>query len=303
MSIEFRCTHCGRLLRTPEGTSGRQAKCPQCGALSTIPETSQLQDVAPRETVAPPAAAGAEANPYSSPAVDEVRAPSVPLARGFQPTRIDLGDVLSRAWQLYKSSLWKCVGATFFVFVLTYCMLIAVGFAANEAPFWVRQSVSLLVNIGSFWLSLGSFIFFLKVARGEQAAFADLFSGGPWLLRGVGVAILWGLMAIIGLLLLIIPYFIVLVMFAPALLILIDQNTGVIDSLRMAQRATSGNKLTLFALFLVVFFVGGLFTLVTCGIGLFFVQAFGSLVYVVSYLAMTGQRTSVDPEQPIAAAV
>ncbi len=43
-----------------------------------------------------------------------------------------------------------------------------------------------------------------------------------------------------------------------------------------------------------------LFTLVTCFIGLFFAQAFGSLVYAVGYLAMTGRRTAVDPEQTLA---
>lgn len=37
MPIEFRCTQCNRLLRTGDDTAGKQAKCPECGAILTIP--------------------------------------------------------------------------------------------------------------------------------------------------------------------------------------------------------------------------------------------------------------------------
>lgn len=37
MAIEFRCTQCDKLLRTGEDTAGKQAKCPECGAVMTVP--------------------------------------------------------------------------------------------------------------------------------------------------------------------------------------------------------------------------------------------------------------------------
>lgn len=37
MAIEFRCTECDKLLRTPDDTAGKQAKCPECGAIMQIP--------------------------------------------------------------------------------------------------------------------------------------------------------------------------------------------------------------------------------------------------------------------------
>lgn len=40
MPIEFRCSNCNRLLRTGDGTVGLQAECPECGALTTVPEPS-----------------------------------------------------------------------------------------------------------------------------------------------------------------------------------------------------------------------------------------------------------------------
>lgn len=41
MSIEFRCSQCGKLLRTGDETIGQQAQCPECGALTQIPDLGQ----------------------------------------------------------------------------------------------------------------------------------------------------------------------------------------------------------------------------------------------------------------------
>jgi len=37
MPIEFRCTKCGKLLRTGDDAAGQQAKCPACGELMSVP--------------------------------------------------------------------------------------------------------------------------------------------------------------------------------------------------------------------------------------------------------------------------
>ena len=42
MPIEFRCPGCGKLLRTADETAGKQAKCPQCGAVMTIPAMGSM---------------------------------------------------------------------------------------------------------------------------------------------------------------------------------------------------------------------------------------------------------------------
>ena len=54
MPIEFRCTQCNRLLRTPDETAGKQAQCPECGAITTIPPASTA---APVGAAPPPSAA------------------------------------------------------------------------------------------------------------------------------------------------------------------------------------------------------------------------------------------------------
>ena len=37
MPIEFRCPRCDKLLRTPDGTAGKQTRCPECGAIVPVP--------------------------------------------------------------------------------------------------------------------------------------------------------------------------------------------------------------------------------------------------------------------------
>jgi hypothetical protein len=53
MPIEFRCTHCNKLLRTGDDTAGRQAQCPECGTVSAIPGAAPFN-----EPVAAPLPAG-----------------------------------------------------------------------------------------------------------------------------------------------------------------------------------------------------------------------------------------------------
>lgn len=77
MSIEFRCSQCGTLLRTADETAGKQAKCPTCGLIQPIPavaleSTRGIQDRTSGSPFAPPAQPvsspnyGPE-NPYQSP--------------------------------------------------------------------------------------------------------------------------------------------------------------------------------------------------------------------------------------------
>jgi len=72
MAIEFRCTKCGRLLRTPDDAAGKQAQCPECGTLSTVPTpasgaaSSPSPSQSPLGGAPPPAEFDRGASPYQS---------------------------------------------------------------------------------------------------------------------------------------------------------------------------------------------------------------------------------------------
>jgi uncharacterized membrane protein/phage FluMu protein Com len=295
MPIEFRCTQCDRLLRTPDGTGGKEAKCPQCGALVRIPEAAP--PVAPPPAPHPFSASTETGNPYQSPSA-VVAAPQV---RGFHPTRIDLADVMSRAWRIYKLQLWPLVGTVFLYFIISVAIGAISGailstIAEPRTPAFVFLNNVISNAIGIF-LSLGLLSYLLKSARGENATVADLFSGAPFFLQAIGGSILFGLAVLGGLVLLIIPGIIIALMFSVWMPVLIDQRVGVIDSLRYSAQATKGNKLTIFAVGIVASGLVLALTVVTCFVGFFFVYPYAMLLFVVTYLAMTGQST-IEQFQP-----
>src|SRR2546425_359209 len=68
MPIEFRCPQCAKLLRTPDDTAGKQAKCPECGTLTTIPAATARVPSPPAPVsvpVAPPSTPPA-GNPFGA---------------------------------------------------------------------------------------------------------------------------------------------------------------------------------------------------------------------------------------------
>jgi phage FluMu protein Com len=308
MTIEFRCTQCHKLLRTPDGTAGKKAKCPQCGAVVAIPvatdelasEASTVPAPSPAPSVPKPQPQPQSQNPFQSPAGTESHlAPPGEVRRGFQPTRIDIADVMGRAWLIYKNRLGPCLLAMFVYFIAIVAVSGALGFAARNAGGFVNVSIGLMQYVFGIFLYLGLMGFMLKTARGEKAEVSDLFGAGPLVLRGLGVMVLYMLAYAIGLVLLIIPGIIVLFMFSQAIFVLIDQGTGVIDSLRYSAQATKGNKLTLFALGVIGSLLGML-GMCALFVGIFFVMPYIVLLQAVVYLRMTGQSTADEPTVPAA---
>ena len=147
------------------------------------------------------------------------------------------------------------------------------------------------------WINVGQVIFFLKVARGQEAAIGDLFSGAPYLWRAVGAGLLFALVVMVGSLLCIVPGVILGLMFSQFLFLIVDRNVAALDSFTLSKEITSGSKLTMFAIVLVAGIVGELLVLATCGLGALAVAPYFALLYPVIYLAMTGQPTA-DRLQP-----
>src|SRR4051812_42545210 len=56
MAIEFRCTQCEQLLRVPEDSAGKNARCPKCQALMIVPMPGGTanEPAAPPPIVTPP---------------------------------------------------------------------------------------------------------------------------------------------------------------------------------------------------------------------------------------------------------
>jgi phage FluMu protein Com len=105
MPIEFRCTHCNRLLRTPDETAGKQAQCPECGAITTIPSVSTAAPLgsAPQSPFAPgQPASGAPWPPQQADELAHATARSYASRRVAGPAIVLIVlAALGIAWQLF----------------------------------------------------------------------------------------------------------------------------------------------------------------------------------------------------------
>ena len=132
-------------------------------------------------------------NPYRAPA-DYGTAPmlgAVLPASTLAPTRIDIGQMFSRTWTIFKDQWPMCLLVVIVAIVLTYVGGIillyvpAIVGAALGNPvlmalcFVVGYIASILFQ---FWIGVGTVRFLLRIARGQEADFAELFRGGPHML-------------------------------------------------------------------------------------------------------------------------
>jgi hypothetical protein len=80
MAIEFRCSQCNKLLRTADDAGGRQARCPECGAISTVPTVAGSDDVYALQS--PPEAG----SPFGAMPTSNVASPDNPYQSPEQPS-------------------------------------------------------------------------------------------------------------------------------------------------------------------------------------------------------------------------
>lgn len=305
MAIEFRCTQCGKLLRTADDTAGKQAKCPACGTVLSIPAESSKELRGPSPGSRPqdanagsPPAMGD--NPYASPSLPVGSAVAVSSGGEILPTRIDVGDVFSRAWTIFKDQMGLCIGIAVVAWLINFGVQMAIQMLVNIAASIARDeaiAVSLaivggVVNAGvNLWITTGQLHVFLRIARGERPAFTELFSGGRWFLPVLGAYILVLLAVGVGLLLLIVPGVIVALMLSQFMFLIIDRNLGVIESLKTSMAITAGNKLSLFVVVLAVFGLS-IVAMIPCCLGFIVLVPYTAVLYSVAYLSMTGQSTA-----------
>jgi uncharacterized RDD family membrane protein YckC len=147
MPIEFRCTQCGKLLRVGDETAGRQAKCPACAAVVSIPLSSPLPgdllfsgtgSTRPNPFAKAPAPSSAGSNPFAqqsgggspfAPNVQPMPAPS--SGTSFNPYQAPTGgyEETVPAYQPFgnafnNASRWARLGAALLDSLLYFLAMI-----------------------------------------------------------------------------------------------------------------------------------------------------------------------------------
>src|SRR4051812_13137856 len=132
-----------------------------------------------------------ELNPYAPPRSD-LGPEQGPLPADMRPIPFSIGDVLSRSWEIYKDRMGICIGVVIGCVAINAVSQMGLSAAQQVAPL-ARNPIAVARFIGFFgtlavmlfqtWINIGQAIVMLDVARGRDADFGQVFSGGRFLLR------------------------------------------------------------------------------------------------------------------------
>jgi hypothetical protein len=350
MAIEFRCPNCDKKLKTGDDKAGKTAKCPQCGTPVTVPAASaapedefgDFGDFPPLEDPAagaPPArraraAGGAQVacpmcGAMNDPAAsrcyacgEDLFAAADQAAGTGRPANFDVGDQLSRGYDLFKADMGTCIAATIIYLLIPGAINFVVGMvigvvaaaAAGNNPV-MSQVIQQTSQIPSFVIQVffdaGYTLFLLNVIRRRPAAVGDVFAGGRFYLSMLINRFLFTLMVLLPFLPAAIPFFILAAnnppdptpyliaalglgtigtavsavlgcIFWPHCWVIVDRNLGGIDPLKASAHLTSGNRLQV-ALMGLLYWLLTIAGTLACCIGVFFTIPIATLMAGVGY--------------------
>src|SRR5579883_2296439 len=146
-----------------------------------------------------------EPTDYYAPPKTDIGSYHLPGDMGVVPVPFTIADVLARTWEIYKINMGPCIGVVFLAVgvnigfrVLETGAMVALELARlpQETVIVAQWGLTFGLMILQFWLTVGQWVFMLKLAQGRVVSFGDVFSGGPYLLRTLGATICVGLMVI-----------------------------------------------------------------------------------------------------------
>jgi uncharacterized membrane protein len=168
----------------------------------------------------------------------------------------------------------------------------------EQAPF-----ISLLFALAGLFVttvvSIGFTRISLKFADGETPRFEDLFTGYPLFVNFFFASVLYGLIVIVGLILLIVPGIMWAVRFSQFSYLVVDKGLSPAESLRKSADITQGARwhLVLFALILLGINLLGALAL---GIGLLWTIPTAMVAAAHVYRKLLAHSAPAGPEVPVA---
>ena len=214
----------------------------------------------------------------------------------------DIGDCISRGWELVKKNFWPVVGVNFLVFLVITVFNQLTGLITRpifNAMIQQHQfsaggiAVILLVAVlgAPVYMILISGLnkFFLKLIRGEQAGVGDAFSGfGPM----TGQLILLGLVAntlcLIGYALCVIPGIFLQVAWLFSVVLVIDRQMDFWDAMELSRKMVCKHWWLVFGFFIVysLVVVAGI---IACCVGILVTMPIGIAAMLYAYENIFGE--------------
>jgi hypothetical protein len=211
-------------------------------------------------------------------AIDTQRWAEEVLARDY---RIDIGNCISRGWELVKSDFWLLVGAS------------AVAGVIAAGGFIPYLCVLIALILGGPMMG-GLYALYLKRIRGQSASFGDAFLGFSVAFGSLlGTYLVSALLTCLGLLLCLVPGIYLGVSWVFALALVIDKKMDFWQAMELSRKVVTKHWWSMFG-FLIVIGLLSLVGLLACCVGAFITTAIGEAALMYAYEDIFGaQRASI----------
>lgn len=173
---------------------------------------------------------------------------------------MDIGQVLSEAWSLYKRFLWQFFLTAFVVFaaldLLSALAATASGSSAGSRVLWTL--IALIVGIvGYFWVqgALVALVQDVRDGRADRTVGETYAAVQPHLFALVVAGILAGIAIGIGFVLLVVPGLILLTFWSMLVPVIVLEGSSAGDSFKRSFEVVRGNGWPVFGLILITFLV------------------------------------------------
>ena len=155
------------------------------------------------------------------------------------------GEALRFGWKTMKENFWFFVGLLLFVFALYLVLGIVEGMTKDRYP-WIALIVNIVSLILQLLIGMGAVRMTLKFCDNEKGKFSDLFNCFPLLLKYLSGSFVYGVIVLLGMLLLIIPGIIWAIQYQFFNYLIVDQGLGPLAAIKKSGALTKGSRWDLF---------------------------------------------------------
>jgi hypothetical protein len=216
---------------------------------------------------------------------------------------LDLGDCISRGWELVKNNFWPVVGTTtlvlFAIFLVNQFFGLFTRSAVNDMIVQHRVSprgifiivVVMIVSAPVYTVfSAGLFKYYLKQIRGETAGVGDAFSGfGPHLGQLIMLSLVQIIFVFLGYMLCVIPGIYLAVAWYFAIPLVIDKGLGFWEAMELSRKMVNKHWFLVFA-FLLVYGMLSMIGIIACFIGILVTLPIGFAALMFAYETIFTER-------------
>lgn len=198
--------------------------------------------------------------------------------------KFSIQEAFKFGWETFKKYPVFLIGVILVTFVISWVFSAFTNNLSNNGmePNLMSSVVYLVGMVVNMVVSMGLAKISITLARGGKPTWEDLYNQYPKIINYFVASLLFGLMVIVGLILLVVPGIYLALKFHLFSYLIVDKNLGAIDALKKSAEITKGSMWNLFLFWIVsivVVIVGLILFLVGLLVAVPVVLVAGGVVY------------------------